>query len=397
MNYTTTDVQVLSRSVSGDDGILTVGIVSDKVDTYNTWINPEGCDTPPQAVIIDFRHQGINIGAKMLRYYIKYIKTNLDGTFEIQDKPETGFVKTLVGDISVPKTAELYIKDRNGQTVSDGNAYEAVKIGRIMGGSLEFDPSPYPEETRVDQNGRVYYGKWRMLKFTVLDEAPSQDSAFILNQKNFRSANLNQKNIMSYQQNDVVKITYGENESLAVVNEATPNEDGSVKYNCRSAEGEIKEYTETEISEPSHEELKEYTRSMNSKMMDKKREMDESAKTDDSKEDKMDDETERKTDSEEPKNDDEKADKALISKMIEEALTPILKRLDELEKEEDKDKKEDGEIRSAINPALKLIDPIEPKTEPESRGVTPADLSGENKVPKTVDDLIKQKINSKIY
>lgn len=233
---------VITRSTNNDEGIITVGLVSDKIDTYNTWINPEGMDSPVELAVVDFRHTRINTGAFLQNKRLQVING----------------VKTLVADIIVPKSAMLRIKGRNGETVEDGNAYDAVKSGRIMGVSIEFDPDPYPEHTRTDRNGRIYYEKWRLSRVTLLDQPPSQDSAFILAKKNFRVSGLDNDaendltQDMTFSKHDMVDASKGDSRCLARVIDT--NQNGS--YALRDEAGT--DFESSDVREASPEQMRSY-------------------------------------------------------------------------------------------------------------------------------------------
>jgi len=269
---------VITRSTNNDEGIITVGLVSDKIDTYNTWINPEGMDSPVELAVVDFRHTRINTGAFLQNKRLQKING----------------VNTLVADIIVPKSAMLRIKGRNGETVEDGNAYDAVKSGRIMGVSIEFDPDPYPEHTRTDRNGRIYYEKWRLSRVTLLDQPPSQDSAFILAKKNFRVSGLDNDDEndltqdMTFLKHDMVDASKGDTRCLARVIDT--NQDGS--YTLRDEAGT--DFQSNDVKEASPEQMRSYIQGMH------KREDDESAA--------------KPTDEEEKNDDNEKSEGAEIEK-----------------------------------------------------------------------------------
>ena len=511
-NISYSNLQLLNRSVGNEGGVLTMGIVSDKVDTYNTWLNPEGNDTPPQTIIIDFNHQNEPTGATMLRTYIGYVLAKPDGSFDIQNVPTDGYVKTLIGDILIPKTSRMLIKNGNGGVKDLGSLYEAVKEGRVAWGSVQFDPAPYPEETKTDKNGRIYYGKYRITYFTLLDKAPSQDMAFKFNQQNFRmTTNIrswdgqeaekelknyatedgklneekyekgfayqdgknsklpiynvvdgelklnpdgvhaamaalngarggvkipesekekvhaklvsaykelgekdseipelkrNNTNTMSFKQHDLAKHTDEKGkERMVRISRLDKNEEDERTYECRDLDN--KEYTasESSLSEPSNEEMREYIKEAHKKMDGEKRN-----KKDEEKEDRKEEKKEpaqKETDGDfsetkkrEEENDDTKADTKLFNELIKplaDRIDSIAKKLEKLsdEKEERKNEKDETEKRSIQNnPAYIPVDKL-PASE-ESRGIlTPASLSNEDL---NQDEKIKQyKLNKQYY
>lgn len=189
-DFESLNVFIYQRESLSTEGKITVGLVSDKVDDYNTWIDPEGMDNPPESVVVDFRHAGINIGCRVSNNRVEIING----------------VKTLLADIYVPKDSKLWFQNKRGETIDDGSTYEAIKNGRIQFVSIQFNPKPYPEYTRTDNNGRVYYHKYRISHITLLDKAASQDAAYILEKSNFRNSNhSNNSNIMQYSINNLVK------------------------------------------------------------------------------------------------------------------------------------------------------------------------------------------------
>jgi hypothetical protein len=193
-----TNVIIYQRESLSDEGKIVLGLISDKVDDYNTWINPEGMDNPIESVVVDFRHAGINIGCRLV-----------DKRNEIING-----VKTLIVDMYVPKDSKLWFENKRGEIIDGGSTYDAIKNGRIQFASIQFNPKPYPEYTRTDKNGRIYYGKYRISYVSLLDKAPSQDAAYILEKSNFRNSNnSNNSNIMQYSTNNLVKF----NDKLATI------------------------------------------------------------------------------------------------------------------------------------------------------------------------------------
>jgi hypothetical protein len=45
--------------------VLTVALVTERLDRFNTIINPEGCITDFRNVTVDFRHSRISTGARL--------------------------------------------------------------------------------------------------------------------------------------------------------------------------------------------------------------------------------------------------------------------------------------------------------------------------------------------
>ncbi len=420
------DLPILARSTQDNMGVLTVGVVSEKPDTYNTIIDPEGCDTPVQSIVVDFRHLNLNTGSKVLRQYIRYVRANPDGSIELNESPTQGHIKTLIFDIGIPKSAQLFIKDKNGQTISDGNAYEAVKEGRIGYVSVEFDPRPYPEFTLTDANGRTTYKKWRCLCVTLLDEPPSQDMAFIINKQNFRTANsTNKSNNMAFKQHDPVVVKKDDTRTVCRVSQLDENENKEMSYRCRTANGEEMVATALDMEAPNHDELVDYTRALHAKMAgdegakSTKREAEVEAPTEEkpaentppvepelpapaTTEQPIETPSENPVGSEtrakEPKNDDTKADTELFKQLIKPLADKIDQIVADLAELKQKEKSEDEPNTRSVNPALIAVDPIKANPETESRGLNqPANLSEDGGAKKSVDEIIQQKIKSKIY
>ena len=314
----------------------------------------------------------------------------------------------------------MLIKGMGGVAKDVGSLYEAVKAGRVAWGSVQFDPAPYPEETRTDKNGRIYYGKYRITYFTLLDKAPSQDMSFKFNQQNFRMIENNQTpetvtetvettiispeiaetvteteivetqraaKSKSFEKHDLAKHTDKEGKPVMVrISQLQENLDKENSYTCDCRDLDDKEYSVMgdELSEPSEDETRAYIQKVHVKMDESnirkedseiEKPEDKAAENDEEEKLEIKDDTKRVISEEE----DAKADTELFEKLVKplaEQITALATKLDSYinkDTEEDKDTK-----RFAHNPALI---PVENLSADESRGAeTPASLSKDQDV-----------------
>ena len=209
-----------------ETGVLTVGLVSEKIDWHKSYIDPEGCVNQAESIVIDFRHSGLSIGCKASKLRIVFAsKDENDGWILTTDNSNNG-VKTLIMDIKVPKTSRLRALNSAGQIIDHGNTYEAIKNDIIQWGSVDGDPSPYPESTFVDGNGRKHYKKFRILRYSLLDVMPSQEQGIFFSKENFRSIPVDidldktkegeSSNAIRMLKNDIIKVTIKDKEDKDV-------------------------------------------------------------------------------------------------------------------------------------------------------------------------------------
>jgi len=188
--------------------VLTVALVTERLDRYNTIINPEGCITDFRNVIVDFRHSRISTGARLTNKRIGEVTL---------DTGET--VRALIGDLEVYQNNELNVVDKiTGATRSDGNAYEAVESGRIIAVSVDF----MPIESSIwfnEKTGVTEYRQWSLRCLSLLDIPAGQEDSIILNIRSLDNFST-QKTMSKYTKGQEVLIR-------ATVEEVT--EDGQIK------------------------------------------------------------------------------------------------------------------------------------------------------------------------
>ena len=150
--------------------VITVALVTERIDKYNTIINPEGCVTDFRNVVVDFRHSRISTGARLTNKRVENV--TLD-TGEI--------VRALLGDIEVFEDSQLRLRDpQTGQTRDDGNAYQAIDNGRILSVSVDF--APIKESIWKNEiTGTIEYKRWSLNCLSMLDIPAGQEDSFILN------------------------------------------------------------------------------------------------------------------------------------------------------------------------------------------------------------------------
>ncbi len=167
-----------------DERVLEIVLVYNGVDRYDTVINPTGMRTDPKTVTVDYNHSGVNTGA-----YLRNVR--IENNYKLEDGQvlETA----LIGDIHIPKDAEMFYFDKQGQKRSNGNLYEAVSKGQVRSVSVEFRPYNGKQSTNT-KTGITTFKEWDLLRLALLDVTPGQPYSGI---KITRSLiNNNQNNIM---------------------------------------------------------------------------------------------------------------------------------------------------------------------------------------------------------
>lgn len=149
-----------------DKRIIEVVLVFNGVDRFDTIIEPDGLRTDPSTVTIDYNHKRVNTGAYLtnLRTIENYEVEGVNGQKQI-------LKKALVGEIHIPKTAQLYFFDKDGNKRTNGSAYEAVSNGEIRSVSVDFRPVRQSTNTKT---GITTYKTWDLLSLSLLDVTPGQ-------------------------------------------------------------------------------------------------------------------------------------------------------------------------------------------------------------------------------
>lgn len=153
------------RIDTAEEKVLEVVIVSDVVDRYDTIIKPEGMRTDPGVIVIAYNHRGVSTGAYLTN-------TRVIDDYEVEGiNGSTEKIRALVGEIRVPKTAEMFYFDQDGRKRSNGNLFEAVEAGHIRSVSINFRPVKQSTDTRT---GVTTYLTYDVVEISVLDVAPGQ-------------------------------------------------------------------------------------------------------------------------------------------------------------------------------------------------------------------------------
>ena len=172
-------LRVLNYRQSEEKRILTVALVSDRIDRFGTAFNPDGCVTDFRNVVVDFNHSGRSTGAKLMNKRVEIIQLD-DGSR----------VRALLGEVEVYRDSVL--RDETGNEIE--NAYEAVNNGRIISVSIYYELEDDNQEF-VNNAGQKIFNKWRLLALSLLDKIPGQEDSIILNIRSFKS-NLSNKRTM---------------------------------------------------------------------------------------------------------------------------------------------------------------------------------------------------------
>lgn len=222
-----------------EERVLEAVLVYSGLDRWDTIIDPEGMSTDPSIVTIDYNHKGVDTGA-----YLK--NTRVVKNYELSDG--TVLEKALIGNIHIPKDAEMFYHDKDGAKRSNGNLYEAVTKGQVKSVSVEFKPYLDKTEEVILENGKtiVRYKKWDLLRLSVLDVTPGQPYSGI---KIIRMSN--QENI----NNNTVAPEEIETKATAVDVEESKEE--TINPEEESLEREISLEIESEEENPDKETPKE--------------------------------------------------------------------------------------------------------------------------------------------
>jgi hypothetical protein len=120
--------------------------------------------TDPNIVVVDYNHRGVSTGS-----YLRNLRVEKNYKLENGDVLE----EALVGDIHIPKDAEMFFHDKEGIKRSNGNLYEAVNKGQIQSVSVEFRPYKGKQITDT-KTGITTYREWDLLKLSLLDVVAGQ-------------------------------------------------------------------------------------------------------------------------------------------------------------------------------------------------------------------------------
>lgn len=164
----------------GDDKIVTVALVSDIVDSYQTVLHPKGNISPLQSVPIDFMHNRVSTECEFVvgseRFENVTIPDGKGGEVEVE---------ALVADIRVPNTAKKWTKANRDQDPSTlPSLYDAIKRGQVRWVSVEFEPLEIVQfRDAKGQLVREEYPKYRLNFVSFLETKPGQDTSYVLNMR----------------------------------------------------------------------------------------------------------------------------------------------------------------------------------------------------------------------
>lgn len=239
----------ISIRKKGKNLVVTVALVTERVDRYNTIIEPEGCNTDFRNVVIDYNHNHVNTGAKLTNKRTE--KITLDDGQE---------VRALVGDIVVTPQNEVHDEDGKAQ----GKLFDWIQSGRMFSVSIDF--SPIEVFTKVQDNFNRFV-KWTLEKLSFLDGrvgVPGQEDSFILNiQERSKTNNKIKRKILNFNGVNMAK-NQKRSEGQDVQAEDTKVEDAEVvndkqpeKDDVEVEDGQETENKETEVEKKEGEQKEE--------------------------------------------------------------------------------------------------------------------------------------------
>lgn len=171
------NLQLLRVDESVGKKVITVGIVSDRTDSYNTVIKPDGLITPAESILIDYNHNRISTGAKVVDKGVQKVNITIGGV-----KQE---IESRVFEIHVLKKHRAWTRENKDKRDSEVKSIvELIENGRINWVSVDFSPVDTETEYVYDKDGnvkRVVYNKWRLNYLSLLDVKPGQDDSYFLN------------------------------------------------------------------------------------------------------------------------------------------------------------------------------------------------------------------------
>ena len=199
------------RSFAVNDGknmYVTVRLVSDRPDNFNTIISPSGLQTKHlKNVVIDYNHNLTSTGAELM----SVTQVEEDGR------------KWLKGVIKVKSSDKL--RTRDGEF---GSLAEAINSNRIIGVSVQFDNKAYPEfEDYNKYLKRTTYNKWDLIRISFCDMPVGQNTGSAIEDINIRTMKITNQELITkrcFCEEYMVKALYYTNpelNDLVRVDEAT--------------------------------------------------------------------------------------------------------------------------------------------------------------------------------
>jgi hypothetical protein len=229
--------RVLNIRATSKEKIIEVGIVSERVDSYKTVIEPNGLVSDLKSVPVDYNHNRISTGAYLEDLGVQEIEIEVGG------KKET--IRSRVVEIHVPQTARMWDKtNRSDKPENVPSLYDNIENGRIRWVSVDFYPLEDDVEVVRNKSGKILrevFKKWRLNFLSLLDTKPGQDDSFFLNVRkfNFSSRTIMPKDLKEQiiefyksQGTDVTSV-----ESLSISYDDDKEDSGIVSFTIETEDG----------------------------------------------------------------------------------------------------------------------------------------------------------------
>lgn len=232
-----------------EERVLEVVLVYNGVDRFDTIITPEGMETDPSTVTIDYNHRGVDTGA-----YLSNLKVVKDYEIEGINGKNQRLESALIGELHIPKTAEMFYHTKDGEKRSNGNLYEAVNNGHIKSVSVDFRPKRQKTDTKT---GITTYITWDLIRLSVLDVTPGQPYSGIKVLRYFDTSDQKSDDIKSKIQLNIMS------------NKLNLN----LEVNSEELQRKLESLSENEaFKDLSEEQIKEVSRAISDSLTEKKEE-----------------------------------------------------------------------------------------------------------------------------
>lgn len=247
---------VRSISTSNNEAVFEVVLVSHEFDRYNTKINHSGFLGTPSTTSVYYNHGGVGTGATL--HNVRKVENYATGEFV--NNQEVILPEACIGEIYVPKTAQLNYRAQDGQVRSSGSLYEAMVKKQINKVSVGFNPI----EGKITENGKITiynlrssklnkefhrlikqglqaeYTLWELLELSVLDINSGQANS---KTKRIRSLeNNNQPTMSKFKKGDELS-----RQVKAKINSDPTEKEGKFTYRVMIDDAEESEIDEDEL------------------------------------------------------------------------------------------------------------------------------------------------------
>ena len=223
--------------------VFEVVIVSGETDRYQTIIEPKGFRNG-STTIIDFNHNGIDSGCSL---------DNIREIKNYQRKDGSVLESALIGDITVPSSARMYYRDKQGIIQDFGNLQEALTNNQIKSVSVQF--SPFKEEIATLPSGIKVYRAWELPSLSFLNITPGQGSSEIKRTRSLDPTNPNNQTMSKYKIGDCLESKV---EILEVLATDTPTYRVSINgQETEMSEENLSNYSSENSQEDERDEDKE--------------------------------------------------------------------------------------------------------------------------------------------